>query len=124
MPEENPSGALSRRLEPLCPRHDHVMAYDGTGIRWREGRDRHSRLQTVSSYHCGYFGCSVRYTPEEGYFTVVDTPDRPHFVEEPGTNVFQCSQDGTWMYRARGQEGPLWRCGHSHDEKIAVWMAG
>src|ERR1700722_16828742 len=58
MPEENPSGALSRRLEPLCPRHDHVMAYDGTGIRWREGRDRHSRLQTVSSYHCGYFGCS------------------------------------------------------------------
>jgi hypothetical protein len=120
---------LSRTLEPLCTRHDHVLAYDADGISWREGPDRYSPLQTVSSYHCGFFGCSVRYTPGEGYFTVIDTPDRPHFIEEPGANVFQCPHHGTWMYRSRGEEGSRWECGvdecsYWRDEKIAVGMAG
>ncbi|HLJ15631.1 MAG TPA: hypothetical protein VKV15_14115 [Bryobacteraceae bacterium] len=129
MAEKRSSSRLSHTLEPLCTRHDHVLAYDGDGISWRDGPDRHSPLQTVDSYHCGYFGCSVRYRPNEGYFTVVDTPDRPHFIEEPGANVFRCPHHGTWMYRSREQDGSRWRCGvegcdYYHDEKLAIGMTG
>ncbi len=135
MAEENPSRTphgefkLSRDLKPLCARHDHVMAYDEDGIRWKEGLEKHSPYQEVSSYHCGYFGCSVRYTAGEGYFTVVDTPDHPHFMEEPGANIFQCPEHRTWMYRSGEPGDSRWRCAvegcrHSHDEKTAVGMTG
>jgi len=129
MAEENAPSGLSRTIEPLCTRHDHILRFDGNGISWREGPNNEGALRAISSYRCGYFGCSVRYTPQEGYFTVEDTPDRPHFIEEPGANVFQCPQHGTWMYRSREQDGSRWKCGvegcnHSHDEKIAVGMTG
>jgi hypothetical protein len=88
------------------------MNYDEKGIGWKEGTAGGS--QSIPSYHCDYFGCSVRYTPAEGYFTVVETPDVPHFVEEPGTNIHRCPRHGAWLYRSKDDRaipGFVWRCG-------------
>src|SRR5579871_2304055 len=103
MPHQTASHSLNRSLKPLCSRHDHLMAYEEKGIQWSEESDSGKSLQTVASYHCGYFGCSVRYSASEGYFTVIDTPDRPHFVEEPGANIFRCTRHGGWLYRSSGE---------------------
>jgi hypothetical protein len=88
------------------------MNYDEKGISWKEGSGDES--QSLRSYHCNYFGCSVRYTPEEGYFTVVGTPEVPHFVEEPGANTHRCPLHGSWLYRSKedhAAQGFVWRCG-------------
>src|SRR5260221_6965226 len=101
MPQQISSGVLSQTLKPLCPRDNHVMHYEAKGLSWREGLG--GSVQSLSSYHCGYFACSVRYRHTDGYFTVVDTPDLPHFVEEPGTNILQCPRHGTWLYRSKDE---------------------
>lgn len=111
MPPETKSEALSRSLKPVCPRENHELRYEEKGISWMEESDH---VRTVACYHCGYFGCSVRYTPGEGYFTVIDTPNLPNFVEEPGANILQCPRHGTWLYRFRKEgenSGFGWRCG-------------
>jgi len=87
---------MSRNLRPRCPRDNHVMRYEPAGIRWK---DAWGRIETQPSYHCPYMGCSVRYHPEDGYFTVIYEPDLPFFVEEPATNLAQCPQHGTWLHR-------------------------
>jgi hypothetical protein len=112
MQEQTPSWTLGHSLRPLCPRHNYVMNYDEKGISWNDGTG--GEPQSVPSYHCNYFGCSVRYIPEEGYFTIVDTPDVPHFVEEPGTNIHRCPLHGAWLYRFKEENaapGYVWRCG-------------
>ena len=104
---------LGHSLEPLCPRDDHAMKFEGKGISWK-GDDDDEEPQTLPSYHCNYEGCSVRYEPSDGYFTVVLTPDQPFFVEEPGVNLFRCPEHGTWLYRAENRDGGAhfrWRCG-------------
>jgi len=118
MQEQTPSWALSRSIRPLCPRHNYLMNYDEKGISWEDGTA--SELQTLRSYHCNYFGCSACFTLEEGYFTVVDTPDFPHFVEEPGMNIHRCPRHGAWMYRSKAEnaEGYVWRCGVEGCEKF------
>ncbi len=78
------------------------MSYQENGIAWKEGPE--GSVQTLDSYHCGYFGCSVRYSPAEGYFTVADTPDLPHFIDEPGANVLRCQRHGTWLYRTIAED--------------------
>lgn len=80
---------LNRSLEPLCPRDDHPMSYEAKGISWK-ARPEDESPQTLPSYHCEFEGCSVRYDLMNGYFTVVNTPDMPFFIEEPGVNLFQC----------------------------------
>lgn len=101
--------SLSHSLRPICCRHDHRMSFEEKEVRWKEGDE----TQTLRCYHCNHLGCSVRYTPAEGYFTVIDTPDAPHFVEEPGVNLFQCPRHGTWTYRRKIDGGNkfVWRCG-------------
>jgi hypothetical protein len=103
---------LNSTLKPLCPRDNHVMHYEPHGITWPE-EPGSAALHVVPSYHCNYFGCSVRYIPSDGYFTVIDTPDRPHFVDEPGANILQCPRHGAWLYRSRDEStnGVVWRCG-------------
>ena len=107
MPPQTLQLRLSRKMKPLCPRDSHVMRYETAGLtRAADGG------QAEPCYHCGYQGCSVRYHPDEGYFTVVKTPDEPYFLEEPGSNLYRCARHGGWMYRstdASGQ-GLLWRC--------------
>jgi hypothetical protein len=106
--------SLSSKLAPLCPRDDRRMAYEAEGIRWRpvpgDGHD-----EVLPSYHCGHEGCGVRYDLLNGYFTVVNTPDQPFFIEEPGVNVSQCPRHGTWLYHVEsnggGELGTTWRCG-------------
>jgi hypothetical protein len=110
MPQQVLSQKLALGLKPLCPRDNHVMRYDPKGIEAKAENVTYS----TPSYHCGFQGCSVRYTPEDGYFTVIDVPDLPHFVEEPGTNILQCPQHGTWLYRSNQEnrvDGRTWRCG-------------
>jgi hypothetical protein len=112
MPMQETSLRLSRDLSPLCSRHEHVMRYEDHALEWKEKFDTMS--QTLSSYHCGYLSCTVHYAPSEGYFTVVDTPDIPHFIEEPGVNLFRCPQHGTWLYQSRAEADArkfVWRCG-------------
>jgi len=111
MTQQTATTTLSHDLKPRCPRDNHVMRYESRGIESERGGE----TQTLPSYHCDYQGCSVRYTPEEGYFTVVDMPDLPHFVEEPGTNLLQCPRHGTWLFRCQIEGGNarrfVWQCG-------------
>jgi hypothetical protein len=86
------------------------MRYEAKGIESRSERVTHY----TTSYHCNFAGCSVRYTPTDGYFTVIDMPDLPHFVEEPGANLLQCPRHGTWLFRGARKGGTklfLWKCG-------------
>jgi hypothetical protein len=113
------SGVLSRTLKPLCPRDSRVTHYERRV--WRYG--------IHASYHCGYTGCSVRYTPQQGYFTVVKTPEQPYFVEEPATNVLQCPRHGAWLYRCQDEKEAriVWRCGveecqHTHADIPGPWL--
>lgn len=112
MPQELSSKVLSRSISPICPRDNRTMGYEENGIRWTE--ELGSETQHASSYHCGYFGCSVRYNLTDGYFTVIDAPDLPQFIGEPGTNLVQCPRHGAWLYRSSEGDpsGRLsWRCG-------------
>lgn len=106
------SEQLSQKLEPLCPRDNHRMRYEGKGVHWKEEAD--GNVHTLASYHCDFEGCSVRYNHTDGYFTVVDTPDHPFFVEEPGANILQCPRHGAWLHRSGGEDSNdalAWRCG-------------
>jgi len=87
--------AMSHHLTPRCPHDSHVMRYEPRGIRYRSST---GQLQTLPSYHCPYMGCSVRYDPANGYFTVINEPDLPYFVDEPATNLLRCPRHGTWLY--------------------------
>ena len=110
MPPETTTADLTTSAKPVCPRDNHLMQYEAKGIAWNES----GRARSIPSYHCNYFGCSVRYTHTDGYFTVVETPDLRNFIEEPGTNVLRCPQHRTWMYRAAVPDGTgrfEWRCG-------------
>ena len=110
MPQSVSLEILSKKLKPFCPRDNHVMHFEAKSIHWSDGTDEH----TVPSYHCDFEGCSVRYNHTDGYFTVVDTPDHPFFVEEPGTNVLQCPRHGAWLYRGKDPntgDAWAWRCG-------------
>ena len=104
---------LSHSLEPVCPRDDRRMRYEPKGISWK-ATPADKELQTLPSYHCNFEGCSVRYDAGNGYYTVVNTPDQPYFIEEPGVNLLQCPRHGTWLYRAENRRGDshiVWRCG-------------
>jgi len=95
---------LNSDLAPLCPRDNHRMQYQLDGIRWR-GAQGDDHEHSLPSYRCGYDGCSVRYDLWNGYFTVVNTPEQPFFVEEPGVNILQCPRHGTWLYRVESNGG-------------------
>ena len=71
------SHAINHHLEPVCPRDDHQMKFDSDGVRWEQTAE--NATFRVATYHCGYNGCSVRYAPEHGYFTVVKAPDLAGF---------------------------------------------
>jgi hypothetical protein len=102
--------AMSHHLTPRCPRDSHVMRYEPKGIRWRGSA---GQVETLASYHCPYIGCSVRYDPANGYFTVINEPDLPYFVDEPAANLVRCPRHGTWLYReARNRtEDVVLKCG-------------
>jgi hypothetical protein len=86
------------------------MHYEAKGIHWEHEL---GDTQVLPSYRCGYVGCSVRYTHEQGYFTEIKTPEHPYFVEEPATNLMQCPQHGAWLYLCRYEKDSrfLSRCG-------------
>jgi hypothetical protein len=59
-------------------------------------------------------GCSVRYDHMDGYFTVLNAPERPFLVEEPGASLLQCARHGTRLYRYEDEQsdsGFAWQCG-------------
>jgi hypothetical protein len=101
---------LSDSIEPLCPRDSRVMRYEAEGIEL----SRESLSRATSYYRCGQQGCTMCYAPSDGYFTIIETPDVPEPIEEPGVNLLQCPHHGGWLYRglAENQEERLvWRCG-------------
>jgi hypothetical protein len=101
---------LNNVIRPLCPRDSHVMHYDLKGTAGLADTD--SRI--YSCYRCRYQGCTVRYSPYDGYFTVIGTPDLPEAVEEPGINLLQCLRHKTWLYRSTAEnqgDRAVWRCG-------------
>ena len=117
---------MSHKLRPRCPRDNRIMHYEPEGIQWK---DISGKIASIPSYHCDYMQCSVRYSPEEGYFTVILEPDVPYFVEEPATNLLRCPIHDAWLYREQksptegfvlkcGVEG----CGYAHRDVGGVWL--
>jgi len=105
------SQKLSHSIEPLCARDSHVMHYERRGLGLPRGAESAAE---VPSYVCGYEGCTVRYTHLDGYFTIIETPDLPEAVEEPGVNLLQCPRHQAWLYRSvanNSGENLVWRCG-------------
>ena len=116
---------LSVLLKPLCPRDSRLMHFDASGLAWRE----EGKQQAAPCYSCEYEGCSVRYTPADGYFTAIMMPDLPHAVEEPGVNLLQCPRHHAWLYRTDAEnagERLVWRCGiegcdYTHADCGSAW---
>ena len=111
---------LGHDLEPLCPRDDRRMHFESKGIAWNAALDEAHR-EFLPSYHCNYDGCSVRYDLLNGYFTVVNTPEQPYFIEEPGVNLLRCPRHGTWLYRSETHNPSAryeWRCGVHHCDYV------
>jgi hypothetical protein len=103
------------------------MKFDSDGVRWEQTAD-HATFK-VGTYHCGYNGCSVRYAPEHGSFTVVKAADLPVFVEELTVNTLQCPIHNTWLYRRTrsGGVGFEWRsgcqgCDYCHVDVPGNWL--
>ena len=98
---------LSASIEPVCPRDRHIMRYDSKGIPTLGAADDDDALPC---YRCD---CTVRYTPLDGYFTVIETPELAQAVEEPGINLLRCPRHEAWLYRAFSDapgEDLVWRC--------------
>ena len=116
---------LNPSLKPLCPRDGHSMHYSASGIEWKLD----SETDRTPSYRCGYEGCGVHYTPEDGYFTVIMTPNLAQPVEEPGVNFLQCPQHDAWLYRCPADdpsEELVWKCGveachYTHSDLGPAW---
>jgi hypothetical protein len=117
---------IDHHLKPRCPRDNHVMRFEPAGIRWRNSS---GETETQPSYHCHYMGCSVRYDPANGYFTMIEEPDIPFFVEEPATNQVRCPCHGTWLYRENDESTDRFvlRCGvngcdYTHGDVSGIWL--
>jgi hypothetical protein len=123
------------------------MRFEPDAIHWREETKEKTRddlrefaattqpfeyqniAHTVGSYHCGYNGCSVRYTAEQGYFTVVEVPEQPYFVDEPGANTLTCPIHDAWLHRRHRANGEAfeWACGingcaYCHTDVPGDWL--
>ena len=116
---------LRTGIKPLCPRDNNVMKFEKNGVRWK---DEEGVAQSLSTYYCGDHGCSVRYNSRDGYFSVVDEPDIPFFLEEPAANIFRCPLHNTWLYRCQGERGSFdWRCAvancdYVHGNAHGTWL--
>ena len=116
---------LSDAIHPLCPRDSRLMRYD------KKGFESHveDELLTLPCYRCDHQDCSLRYTPLDGYFTVIMMPDLGQPVEEPGINLLQCPRHEAWLYRCSAEnsgEGLVWKCGvadcdYAHADCGPVW---
>jgi hypothetical protein len=58
----------TRDLKPFCPVHHWRMAHDA------------GSTKVGPSYRCSYGGCTVRYTPAQGYFELNDPAGAQNFV--------------------------------------------
>ena len=97
---------LSRYLQPLCSRDNHVMKYERAGSKQNTGDH--------ASYHCAFQGCSVRYDTADGYYMLIGMPDHANRVDEPGVNTVQCPRHNQWLYRLENiasEMGVGWACG-------------
>jgi hypothetical protein len=102
---------MSESIAPLCPRDSRVMHYDANGLACSGEGENESAMPC---YRCDYQGCSVHYTPLDGYFSVIRMPDLPQAVEEPGVNLLQCPRHDAWLYRSVAEnpgERLVWQCG-------------
>jgi len=114
---------IHRRAEGDQPIGEANRAYAGSTERF-EYKDM---KQSIACYHCPE--CTVLYTPEQGYFTVVEVPAQPHFVDEPGANTLSCPIHKTWLYRRErsGHAGFEWACGNDgcaycHTDVPGAWL--
>jgi len=101
-----PELLLNSRLKPLCPRDGHVMKYEAFGAIANSGDQ--------ASYHCGSGGCTVRYSPYDGYFTLMGLPGHTYALREPGVNTLGCPTHSRWLYRQENKDanpGVRWSCG-------------
>ena len=101
---------LNDAVKPLCPRDSRVMHYNSKGIAGLA--DAETKIS--SGYRCHQEGCTVCYSLDDGYFTVVNTPDLPEAIEEPGVNLLQCPRHDAWLYRSIAEnqgDRMVWRCG-------------
>ena len=67
-PETTGSDKTRNDLKPFCPVHHWRMAHDA------------GSTKVGPSYRCSYRGCTVRYTPAQGYFELNNPADAQNFV--------------------------------------------
>ena len=102
---------LKSGLDPLCPRDNRPMKYESPRSR--------SNPEHQASYHCGFDGCSVRYEPLSGYYTLIGVDGHFFRLEEPGVNTLKCPMHNAWLYRKDNlntESGVRWCCGVEHCE--------
>jgi len=98
---------LNKAIKPLCPRDNHAMRYESARLRLYP--------EHQATYHCGFEDCSVRYDPEDGYFTLVAVDGHVFRLEEPGVNTLKCPAHHAWLYRKEDlNTGVRWSCGIEH----------
>lgn len=71
--QEWEGGVVKQTLEPVLSKT--LMNYEAKGIYWQSASE--DRIQTMAPYHCNFMGCGVRYDHMNGYFTVLNVPERP-----------------------------------------------
>lgn len=89
------------------------MAYDPSGLQWRDVTDAKGTVTVRPCYCCTSSGCPVRYTSAQGYFTIAGAPEYPAFVQE-SANETKCPTDGQKLHireHRQDEKGRTWCCG-------------
>jgi hypothetical protein len=69
------------------------MRYEADGVAAES--KAYSGEENTPWYRCGQADCGAHFSPNSGYFTVVNVLEHLSFVDEPGANLLQCPLHGT-----------------------------
>ena len=91
--KETSTLVINKNARPLCPRDNSTMRYEADGVAAES--KAYSGEENTPWYRCGQADCGAHFSPNSGYFTVVNVLEHLSFVDEPGANLLQCPLHGT-----------------------------